>query len=171
MRSRQVFPTILALLPLLTGGLCHGQSLGELARQARQQKEKNGTTAKKVYATDDLTASSDSSIAAVSSSASKNDPVPYTIEGSAGFTMWTWIKTIKAQKEWIAQLQQVADKLNEAPQFDPSKVSTPEAKRQWEERSKQEHLAAQIPEQKKKLALMQADAKKAGMAPWIVDPQ
>src|SRR5260370_33006506 len=34
---------------------CAGQSLGDAARQSRQQKETRGTTAKKVYTTDDMT--------------------------------------------------------------------------------------------------------------------
>jgi hypothetical protein len=53
MRVRRIVPTILATL-LLIGGLCHGQSLGEAARQIRQQKQKDGTAAKKVIDTDDL---------------------------------------------------------------------------------------------------------------------
>ena len=39
---------------LLVCALCAGQSLGDAARQNRQQKEAHGTTAKKVYTTDDV---------------------------------------------------------------------------------------------------------------------
>ena len=165
MRSRQVFPSLF-LSALLVGGLCHGQSLGDAARQARQQKQKNGAAAKKVY---DLPTSSDSPGVTSSSTASEDDPVPYTSEGSVGFTPELWLKTIKAQKDWIAHLQQLEEKLKEPPQFDP-KVETPEAKRQWEERAHQERLVAQIPAQKKKLVQMQADARQAGMPLWIVNP-
>jgi hypothetical protein len=35
--------------------VCAGQSLGDAARQSRQKKEPRGTTAKKVYTTDDMT--------------------------------------------------------------------------------------------------------------------
>ena len=41
---------------LLVSVLCAGQSLGDAARQSRQQKETRGTAAKKVYTTDDMTA-------------------------------------------------------------------------------------------------------------------
>jgi hypothetical protein len=41
---------------LLMCALCAGQSLGDAARQNRQQKETRGTIAKKVYSTDDMTA-------------------------------------------------------------------------------------------------------------------
>jgi hypothetical protein len=44
------------LVLLLVCALCAGQSLGNAARQSRQQKETRGTTAKKVYTTDDMTA-------------------------------------------------------------------------------------------------------------------
>jgi hypothetical protein len=43
------------LVLLLVCALCAGQSLGDAARQSRQQKETRGTTAKKVYTTDDMT--------------------------------------------------------------------------------------------------------------------
>ena len=44
------------LMLLLVCALCAGQSLGDAARQSRQQKETRGRTAKKVYSTDDMTA-------------------------------------------------------------------------------------------------------------------
>ena len=44
------------LVLLLVCALCAGQSLGDAARQNRQQKETRGTTGKKVYTTDDVTA-------------------------------------------------------------------------------------------------------------------
>ena len=40
---------------LLVCGLCAGQSLGDAARQNRQQKKPSSTTSKKVYTTDDVT--------------------------------------------------------------------------------------------------------------------
>ena len=42
------------LVLLLVSGLCAGQSLGDAARQNRQQKKPSGTTAKKGYTTDDM---------------------------------------------------------------------------------------------------------------------
>ena len=43
------------LVLLLVSALCAGQSLGDAARQTRQQKDTRGTTSKKVYTTDDVT--------------------------------------------------------------------------------------------------------------------
>ena len=42
------------LVLLLASGLCAAQSLGDAARQNRQQKKPSGTTAKKVYTTDNM---------------------------------------------------------------------------------------------------------------------
>jgi hypothetical protein len=42
------------LVLLLVCALCAGQSLVDAARKSRQQKETRGTTAKKVYTTDDM---------------------------------------------------------------------------------------------------------------------
>ena len=47
--------TGIELVLLLVCALCSGQSLGDAARQSRQQKETSGTITKKVYTTDDIT--------------------------------------------------------------------------------------------------------------------
>jgi len=46
--------TGVGMVLLLVGALCAGQSLSDAARQNRQQKKANGTAAKKVYTTDDV---------------------------------------------------------------------------------------------------------------------
>ena len=43
------------LVLLLVCALCHAQSLADAARQNRQQREARGTTAKKVYTSDNMT--------------------------------------------------------------------------------------------------------------------
>jgi hypothetical protein len=48
--------TGVGLVLTLVCALCAGQSLGDTARQNRQQKKTRGTTAKKTYTTDDMTA-------------------------------------------------------------------------------------------------------------------
>src|SRR5215469_4158519 len=53
MRTVRLVPVV-GLVLLLVCTLCAGQSLGDTARQNRQQKEKRGTTPKKVYTTDDI---------------------------------------------------------------------------------------------------------------------
>jgi hypothetical protein len=60
------------LVLLLLCGLCAGQSLGDAARQNRQQKKPSGTSAKKTYTTDDI-----------------NDPAPALAQGPLSGT-WTF---------------------------------------------------------------------------------
>lgn len=167
---RRIVPTILPTL-LLIGGLCHGQSLGDAARQIRQQKQKDGTAAKRVISTDDLSPSSDPKPAP----ASKKDvlkPLPYKTVGTEGFTPEMWTRTIKAQKDWIAHLQAEAEKLKTLRQVDPNKVATDPAERNlWEERSIAQQFASEIPEQQKKLKEAQDEARKAGMPVAVWDPQ
>ena len=127
MRVRRIVPTILATL-LLIGGMCHGQSLGEAARQIRQQKQKDGTAAKKVIDTDDLSTSSDPKPTPDSKPASpKKDatkPLPCKTKNTAGFTPEMWTRTIKAQKDWIAHLQAEAENLKTLRQVDINKLAT-----------------------------------------------
>jgi len=174
MRVRRIVPTILAAL-LLIGGLCHGQSLGEAARQIRRQ-QKDGTAAKKVIDTDDLSTSSDPKPTPDSKPPSpKNDapkPLPYKTVGTAGFTPEMWTRTIKGQKDWIAHLRAEAEKLKTLRQVDINKLATdPEERKFWEERSIAQQLASEIPEQQKKLEEAQDEARKAGMPASVYDPQ
>jgi hypothetical protein len=60
------------LVLLLVSAVCAGQSLADAARQNRQQKDTQGTTAKKVYTTDDI-----------------NDPAPGSAQGSKDLS-GTW---------------------------------------------------------------------------------
>ena len=53
--AARLFPGV-GLVLLQACALCAGQSLGDAARQNRQQKEMRGATAKKVYTTDNITA-------------------------------------------------------------------------------------------------------------------
>ena len=169
MRVR-IVPTMLATL-LLMGGLCHGQSLGEAARQAQQEKQKDGKTAKRVISTDDLSPTP----VPKPTSDSKKDvqrPLPYKTVGTADFTPADWTRSIKAQKDWIAHLQEAAEKLKTMRKVDLNKVATDPAERNfWEERSILEQLASEIPEQQKQLAKAQDDARKAGMPVAVWDPQ
>jgi len=167
---RRIVPTIFPAL-LLIGGLCHGQSLGEAARQTRKQKQKDSTAAKRVITTDDLSPSPDPKLIPDP----KKDvpkPLPYKTVGTAGFTPEDWTRSIKAQKDWIAHLQAAAEKLKTLRKVDMNKVATDPAERNfWEERTDLEQLASEIPEQQKKLKEAQDDARKAGMPVAVWDPQ
>jgi hypothetical protein len=74
------------LVLLLACGLCAGQSLGDAARQNRQQKKPSGTTAKK-YTTDDI-----------------NDPAPATAQGPLSGT-WSFTHFDDRFQGWITLSQ------------------------------------------------------------------
>jgi hypothetical protein len=175
MHAKRIVVTTLST-GLLLGGLCHGQSLGEAARHIRQQRQKEGTTAKKVITSDDLSTTPGPTPAPDSkpASAKKEEPkpLPYKTVGTAGFTPEMWTRTIKAQKDWIAHLQAEAEKLKTLRQVDVNKVATdPEERKLWEERSIAQQLASEIPEQQNKLQEAQDEARKAGMPASVYDPQ
>jgi len=77
------------LVLLLVCTLCAGQSLGDAARQSRQQKKTRGTTAKKVYTTDDMTA-----------------PTPASAQGPKGLSgTWSFTHFDDRFEGWIALRQ------------------------------------------------------------------
>src|SRR3974377_1288342 len=150
MRVRAIVASVMLLM---MGDLCHGQSLADAARQNRLQKQKNGSSTKKVLTTDDLSPGADPKppARAKAEPAKKDEskPEPYKTVGTAGFTPDMWVRTIKAQKDWVAHLQEAGEKVKTPPQFDVKNVAnSPEARRQWEERGIQEQLASELPEQK-----------------------
>ena len=89
---------ILKILPiaLLIRSIGHGQSIADVARQNRAKKEKNASTAKKVYTTDDV--------------APSLAPDP----GGPEKTPEAWTRQILGQKNWVAYLQAQADRLSAA---------------------------------------------------------
>jgi hypothetical protein len=172
MHARANFSITLLTL-LLIGNVCHGQSLGDIARQNQKDKQKKGSP-NKVVTTDDLSPSGAPNPAPASAADTKktNQPPTYDKLGYASFTPEMWTRTIKAQKDWVAYLQKEADKLKTPPKFDQKKAATdPEAKKYWEECSIQQQYASQIPEQQEKLKDIQFEAQKAGMPSSVWDPQ
>ena len=165
---------VLAILPtlLLMGSPCPSQSLADTARQLRQQKEKSGVAAKKVFTTDDLSSSPESKPTPDSKPPKKDDAKPSQTVGTAGFTPEMWTRAIKAKKDWIAHLQADADALKTMRAVDTNKLATdPEERKYWEERTIKQQMAAQIPEEQKKLESMQDEARKAGMPPEVYEPK
>jgi hypothetical protein len=75
------------LVLLLVCGLCAGQSLGDAARQNRQQKKPSGTAAKKTYTTDDI-----------------NDPAPAVAQGPLSGT-WSFTHFDDRFEGWITLSQ------------------------------------------------------------------
>jgi hypothetical protein len=79
----------IGLVLLLVCAVCAGQSLGDAARQSRQQKETRGTTAKKVYTTDNMT-----------------DPAPASAQGAKDLSgTWSFTHFDDRFQGWIALRQ------------------------------------------------------------------
>ena len=87
-------PKAVVPVMLLIVAASYGQSLADVARQNRANKDKTAPAAKKVYATDDLSAS----------------PAPDL--GGPEKTPEMWTRQILGQKRWVAYLQAQADGLN-----------------------------------------------------------
>jgi hypothetical protein len=167
---------LLRVLPalLLVSSLCHGQSLGETARQLRQQKNTSRTAAKKVVTTDDLSPSPDPKPGPDSKPPKEEDVKPASFQwlGTAKFTPEMWTRAIRAEKGWIAHLQEEAEKLKTERAVDLNKVATdPEERKLWGERQIQQQCASDIPGEQKKLQDMEEAARKAGMPPAVRSPQ
>jgi hypothetical protein len=156
-------------------------SLGDLARQQRQQKEKSKTTqgkdakAAKVITNEVIGAHAATTSAPVaadgehaastaSASASTNDVKP---------TAEVWTSQISAQKSQIASLQRQIGEINQSIQFAPANCV--ENCVQWNERQVQkqrqaEGMQAQLEVMRKHLEEMQDAARKQGYGSAVYDP-
>ncbi len=133
------------LIVLLIAGASYGQSLADVARQNRVNKDTNAATAKKVYTTDDLSPS----------------PAPTPV--GSGYTAEMWTRQILWQKKWVAYLQMQADKLNAQ-----ANVGSYGGKPTNSQIAKaQEALAME----RSKLEAMQQAAQHAGMPSTVYDPK
>jgi hypothetical protein len=152
-------------------------SLGDLARQQRQQKQQAktapGKDAKppKVITNEELPAHT----AAPSSPAASGDETasPPDSANAPKVPGEQWKSQIQSQKNQIASLQTQIDQLNESIRFAPSNCV--ENCVSWNERQKQkqqqvENMQAQLEEQKKHLDEMQESARKQGYGSSIYDP-
>jgi hypothetical protein len=156
-------------------------SLGDLARQQRQQKEKSKTAqgknakAAKVITNEVIGAPAATTPAAVaadgehststaSANASANDVKP---------TAEVWTSQISAQKSQIVSLQKQIGEINQSIQFAPANCV--ENCAQWNEHQLQkqrraEGMQAQLEEMRKHLEEMQEAARKQGYGSAVYDP-
>lgn len=174
--------TTVVFLLATTGYAQDSPSLGDLARQQRQQKEKSKTTQgkdgkpAKVITNEEIRAqgvtapeppaagSGERPASTASSTASANDPKP---------TAEAWTSQISAQKSQIASLQKQIDKINQSIQFAPANCVANCV--QWNEHQLQkqrqaEGMQAQLEEMRKHLEEMQDSARKQGYGSAVYDP-
>jgi hypothetical protein len=151
------------------------QSLGDIARQQRQQKKESKTAqgkdakASKVVTNEEVPEPAGAPPEAVgdreASTAAPTDKTKQTTED---------VKSqIQAQKGEIASLQKQIDAIHESIRFAPANCV--EGCEQWNEHQKQkqqqaERMQAQLEEQKKRLDEMQESARKQGLGSSVYDP-
>ena len=162
------------------GTLC-GQdspSLGDLARQQRQQKEQSKTSpgkdvkASKVITNEEIPERAQS----VSASSKRNDeggnsPIATSSEGKLPPEQWK--SQIVAQKNQIDSLQRQVDELNESIRFAPANCvegCVGWNERQREKQQRVERMQQQLEEQKRRLDDMQESARKQGYGSSVYDP-
>lgn len=185
MLKHRLFAVMSACVFLLAGAPAVAQydnspSLGDLARQQRQQHAKDAQSkdakTPKVFTNANLPGHSADADHSDDSAAQNADtgkaplPVPSsgTKEGSEQLRL-----QIQEQKSQIAELQQQIDHLNGSIRFAPGNCVR--GCEQWNERQQQkqqqvEQMQSQLVEQKRQLEEMQESARKQGFGSSVYDP-
>jgi hypothetical protein len=152
-------------------------SLGDLARQQRQQKEQSKTApgkdakASKVITNEEIPEHSGPATPAAGGQTSQNSmPAPSNGAKQPGEQVKSQILT---QKSKIATLQGQVDELNESIRFAPANCvenCVGWNERQREKQQRAERMQAQLEEEKRRLEDMQDSARKQGYGSSIYDP-
>jgi hypothetical protein len=150
-------------------------SLGDLARQQRQQKQKAtpGKDAKPARAITNEELPSHTAAPSTSATSGGEPTSPPDSASSPKVPAEQWKSQILSQKNQIASLQTQIDQLNESIRFAPANcvgncVSWNE--RQKEKQQQVERMQAQLEEQKKRLDEMQESARGQGYGSSVYDP-
>jgi hypothetical protein len=164
-------------------------SLGDAARQARQQKQQKGAQAKDAQSKDSPGKDAQPAKAprvitndeipehATATAASADQPrgISYSPSPSGGGKMSPehWKSQILAQKKVVSSMQREMERLNDSIRFAPANCSANCV--QWNQRQREkqqevERMQAQLEEQKKKLEDMQESARRQGYGSSVYDP-
>jgi predicted RNase H-like nuclease (RuvC/YqgF family) len=179
---------LLAMCPTIAFGLvalCQdSESLGDVARQARQQKQdqdkdsqsnKGGSAAKapKVITNEEISSGSRSTEASDSVPKGNFAPASSSGSGSAKQSAESWKSQILAQKQSIAALQAEISKLNDSIQFAPANCVSGCV--QWNEHQQQkqqevERMRSQLDSLSQHLQETQEAARQQGYGSTVYDP-
>jgi hypothetical protein len=163
----------------MVAGTAKGQdspSLGDLARQQRQQKEQAKTApgkdakASKVITNEEIPERTGPAPAAGGQTSQNSMPVPSNGAKQAPEQVKSQILT---QKSKIATLQGQVDELNESVRFAPANCvenCVGWNERQREKQQRAERMQSQLEEEKRRLEDMQDSARKQGYGSSIYDP-
>jgi|ERR1700730_15649679 hypothetical protein len=172
------FVTVIFLLAAVSYSQ-DSQSLGDVARQVRQQKTQvndasgKNLPARKVVTNDEIPEKAASTVdgsgpdqsPALASHPTSSEPGKLSAE--------RWKALMQAQKNVVSVLQKQIDKLNSSIHFVEANlyVNGPQYnKRQAEKQQEVERAQAQLEEQKKRLEDMQESARKQGYGSSVYDP-
>jgi hypothetical protein len=153
-------------------------SLGDIARQAKEQKQKKEAQSKagqdskptKVITNEEMPSRPESSYARPTSRPQGAGAVPAAnVEMSAGI----WKSQIQNQKNAISSQQAMIDKINDSVRYAPANCVSGCV--QWNEQQQRkqqevETMRGQLEEEKKNLENMQEAARKQGFGSSVYDP-
>jgi hypothetical protein len=153
-------------------------SLGDLARQQRQQKEQSKTApgkdpkASKVITNEEIPEHAVPAPALTARSEERGASMPPSSNGPKQ-PPEHWKSQILAQKNQIASLQREVDEISESIRFAPANCVANCVgwnERQREKQQRVERMQAQLQEQKSRLEEMQDSARKQGYGSSVYDP-
>ena len=152
----------------------YSQSLGDVARQTKQQQQAKGTE-HKVITDDDLPNHTDSSISADKTAVVGNKRSDSIKGNSADKTQrGEQLKNaIRAQKSAIASMQSQIDKVNASVHYvEANRYSNGVQYNQYQAKKQEEaqRMQSYLDEQKKKLEEMQESARREGFGSAVYDP-
>jgi DNA repair exonuclease SbcCD ATPase subunit len=177
-RFRLQSVTVIFLLAAVSYGQ-DSQSLGDVARQARQKKTQvndapgKGLQARKVVTNDEIPEQAASTADGSGADQSHELPSHHPSSEPGKLSAERWKALIQAQKNVVSSLQKQIDKLNSSIHFVEANlyVNGPQYnKRQAEKQQEVERAQAQLEEQKKRLEDMQESARKQGYGNSVYDP-
>jgi hypothetical protein len=153
-------------------------SLGDLARQQRQQKAQSkpaptkDARTSKVITNEEIPEHAGSPPAATSRGEGSRSPMPVPSK-EAKQPAEHWRSQILAQKNQIASLQRQVDEINESIRFAPANCAENCVgwnKRQRQKQQRVERMQAQLQEEKRRLEDLQDAARKQGYGSSVYDP-
>lgn len=161
----------------LTVGNGYGQdspSLGDLARQQRQQKAAPSKEAKtpRVITNEQIPEHAER-ISSPAARERERDPMVASSSDGPKLPAEHWKSQIVAQKNQVASLQGQIEELNESIRFAPANCAANCVgwnERQREKQERVERMQAQLEDQKRRLDDLQESARKQGYGSSVYDP-
>jgi hypothetical protein len=159
-----------------TGYAQDSPSLGDLARQTRQQKEQTKTAqskdakASKVITNEEIP---EHPVATPTVAGGEHGSATPAAPNGAKQSAEHWTSQIWAQKNQITSLQNQVDEMNESIRFAPANCAANCVgwnERQREKQQRVERMQAQLQEMKRRLEEMQDTARKQGYGSSVYDP-